>query len=289
MTSLDAWIAKARAVPIEAEIERRGIKLNGNKIERCGPCPVCGGNDRFSINIKKGVWNCRGCAVGGDTIELVKHLDSVDFITACTTLTGEPPPPKKKANGHANDSSKKVVVATFEYQDQNGNVVFAVDRIQFQRSDGVYVLKDGKPDKVFRRRRPDPDHPGQWIHNVSGVPVVPYRLPETIEAVAAGHPILIIEGEAKSDLLASWNIAATTNAGGAKKWKPEHSEFLRGADIVLVPDNDNVGWQHINAVGASLVGIAKRVRVLMLPDLAPKKGTSLIGLAPAARVNSSTL
>jgi hypothetical protein len=81
---------------------------------------------------------------------------------------------------------------------------------------------------------------------------------------------LIVEGEAKADLLSSWNIAATCNAGGAKKWKSEHSEFQRGADVVLVPDNDNVGWEHINAVGAALVGIAKRLRVLVLPGLAPK-------------------
>ena len=115
------------------------------------------------------------------------------------------------------------------------------------------------------QRRPDPDHPGEWLWNVDGVPVVPYRLPQLIEAIAAGHPVLIVEGERKADLLWSWNIAATCNAGGAKKWKPEHAEFLRGADVVLVPDNDDVGWEHINEVGASLVGIAKRIRVLVLP------------------------
>jgi phage/plasmid primase-like uncharacterized protein len=83
----DAWIVRARNVPIESEIERRGIKLNG-KNERAGPCPKCGGDDRFSINVKKGVWNCRGCGVGGDVIDLVQWLDGVDFIPAATTLAG---------------------------------------------------------------------------------------------------------------------------------------------------------------------------------------------------------
>ena len=72
--AFDNWSAKARAVRIEDEIVRRGIKLRG-KIERVGPCPKCGGNDRFSINTKKGVWNCRQCGVGGDVIKLVEHLD----------------------------------------------------------------------------------------------------------------------------------------------------------------------------------------------------------------------
>ena len=71
--AFDNWSAKARAVRIEDEIVRRGIKLRG-KIERVGPCPKCGGEDRFSINTKKGVWNCRQCGVGGDVIKLVEHL-----------------------------------------------------------------------------------------------------------------------------------------------------------------------------------------------------------------------
>jgi Protein of unknown function (DUF3631)/CHC2 zinc finger len=265
------WVRRARAVSLETEIERRGFKLRREGLERVGACPKCGGDDRFAINTKKQVFNCRGCSAKGDVIELVQVLDGVDFNTACTTLAG--PPPKKangKTNGKDSDASKKVVVNTFEYQDENGAIAFAVDRIQFQKPDGSYACKDGKPDKVFRQRRPDPDRPGQWIHNKEGAAVVPYRLPEVLEAIAAGLPVLVVEGEAKADLLASWNIAATCCAGGANKWKPEHSEFLRGADVVLLPDNDGVGWEHANVVGSSLSGIAKRIRVVALAHAKPK-------------------
>ena len=82
-------IAQARAVPIERELERRGIRLRG-RVDRCGPCPVCGGADRFSVNVKKQVWNCRGCGLGGDVIALVKHLDRTDFVAAVQILVGEP-------------------------------------------------------------------------------------------------------------------------------------------------------------------------------------------------------
>ena len=268
--AFDNWSTKARAVRVEDETARRGIKLRG-KVERVGPCPVCGGEDRFSINTKKNLWNCRQCGVGGDVIALVEHLDSVDFIGACTTLTGEPAP---KANGRGNASkvtAKKIVTAMFEYCDGKGNIVYVIERVEHQNADGTFVLTaDGKRKKAFRQRRPDPEHPGEWLWNVDGVPVVPYRLPQLIEAIAAGHPVLIVEGEPKADLLSSWNTVATCNAGGAKKWKPEHSAFLKDADVVLVPDNDDIGWQHANVVGASLVGIAKRIRVLVLPGLQPK-------------------
>jgi hypothetical protein len=73
---------------IEEEIVRRQIRLSDRGAERCGPCPICGGRDRFSINIPKQLWNCRGCARGGDAIDLVRHLDGVDFKTACDTLGG---------------------------------------------------------------------------------------------------------------------------------------------------------------------------------------------------------
>jgi phage/plasmid primase-like uncharacterized protein len=59
-TAIESLAAEARSVPIEGELARRGNHPKG-RIERCGPCPKCGGNDRFSINTLKGVWNCRNC------------------------------------------------------------------------------------------------------------------------------------------------------------------------------------------------------------------------------------
>ena len=86
-----AWIDRARAVPIEDEIARRGIQLKGRGRERYGPCPRCGGVDRFSINTAKQVWNCRGFG-GGDVIDLLLHLDDCDFNTAVAVLLGETSP-----------------------------------------------------------------------------------------------------------------------------------------------------------------------------------------------------
>jgi phage/plasmid primase-like uncharacterized protein len=80
------WIARARAVRIEDEIAARGIQLNGRGPERYGPCPNCGGTDRFAINISKQVWICRRCQRGGAVISLVQHLDACTFDGAVATL-----------------------------------------------------------------------------------------------------------------------------------------------------------------------------------------------------------
>jgi RecA-family ATPase len=266
----DQWVEQARAVHIEDELARRGIKLNGkvDKVERAGPCPRCGGDDRFSINTKKQVFNCRQCGGRGDVIDLVRWLDGVEFIEACTTLAG--PSPAINGKGAA-APPRKTLVGKWTYCDESGTVLLKVGRFEYQNPDGSFVLKDGKRKKKFEQKRPDPDHPGKWINNADGVRVVPYKLPELIEAIANGHSIAIVEGEAKADLLWSWNVPATCNVGGAKHWKPEHAAFLKDADVVLVPDNDAVGWEHMNIVGQSLQGIAKSVRVLELPGLGPKQ------------------
>ena len=48
----DNWVDKALRFAYEDEIVRRNIKLKG-MIERFGPCPRCGGNDRFAISTSK--------------------------------------------------------------------------------------------------------------------------------------------------------------------------------------------------------------------------------------------
>lgn len=85
-----AQIEIAKAVRIEAELERRGFRFGGRGAERAGPCPICGGTDRFSINVSKGIWNCRGCGKGGDVIALVQHVDGCSFADAIKVLAANP-------------------------------------------------------------------------------------------------------------------------------------------------------------------------------------------------------
>jgi hypothetical protein len=82
-------ITRARAVSIRSELQRRGIKLpKCAGAERSGPCPVCGGDDRFWVNTRRNIWGCRGCGKSAeDIIALVRHLDGVEFHAALATLT----------------------------------------------------------------------------------------------------------------------------------------------------------------------------------------------------------
>lgn len=59
--------------------------------EYAGPCPFCGGADRFHVTPAAGKWYCRQCAArGGDAIDYVMRRRNLTFQEAITYLTGQP-------------------------------------------------------------------------------------------------------------------------------------------------------------------------------------------------------
>ena len=88
---MSAAVDIARSVPIETELARRGHRLKRVGRDLVGPCPACGGTDRFAVTPAKRLWCCRHCAKGGDVIALVQHLDGGEFLDAVQTLGGERP------------------------------------------------------------------------------------------------------------------------------------------------------------------------------------------------------
>ena len=119
---LDLFVTEARAVSFESACDRVGIpqSLRG-KPEHQGPCPRCGGNDRFAVNRKKGVWNCRGCGAGGrDGIGLaahVKHLDvnrRVDFLEACSIVLNQTVPSEGERESDEDRAARLARIAESE-------------------------------------------------------------------------------------------------------------------------------------------------------------------------------
>lgn len=88
-----AWVERARAADILATANALGARLKrAGAAENVGPCPLCGGTDRFAVNSKQRVFVCRGSGAGGDVIALAMHVKACEFIPACETILGEPPP-----------------------------------------------------------------------------------------------------------------------------------------------------------------------------------------------------
>jgi hypothetical protein len=165
-------------------------------------------------------------------------------------------PARERSNGAASHDGPRRVVATYDYVDEHGELMFQVVRYE---------------PKTFRQRRKA--RPGDdldkirdgWVWGVKDARRVIYRLPDVLEALASERTIFIAEGEKDVDALWRIGVPATCNVAGAKKWRPEDSAFLKDADVVIVPDGDEPGRDHERLVSASLDGIARRVRVVNLP------------------------
>jgi hypothetical protein len=233
-----------------------------------------GSHGSLSIDFENGQFYDHEHNVGGGVLDLIGHRTGCDHSGAMSWLRAQGLLDESPSQANGKDRTgdpKKIVAAEYIYENLNGTVVSAVERVEYQDANGAVLAKDGKAKKSFRQKRPDPGRPGKWIWNIDGVPVIPYRLPELTEAIAADHPIMVVEGEKCADALWNIGIPATTNAMGAGKWRPELNKYFVGADTILLPDNDSAGYSHIQDVGASLSGVAKRLRVLLLPSL-PVKG-----------------
>lgn len=167
----------------------------------------------------------------------------------------KPTPKREESTTPASNPQAWPVTKTYPYTDADGVLLFEVLRKEAPDGSG----------KVFTQRQPD----GTW--GLKGLTARPlYRLPAVVTAVQDGQPILLVEGEKDVETAESLGWVATTNVGGASGWKPEHVAALENADVVLLPDNDEPGRKWAQTVADSIVGTAKRVRIVALPRVDAK-------------------
>lgn len=223
------------------------IKRLGQKSEYQAKCPFHDDtNPSLNVNAETGEYFCHGCNRKGNIFHFYAKLNSLD------TQRDFP----KILKGIAGDFGIELehvqlrFVKAYDYTDTTGKLLFQVCRYE---------------PKTFKQRIPDGK--GGWKYSLNGTVPVLYRLPQITKA----QEVLIVEGEKDVESVEALGLAATTSPMGAKKWRPEYSEYLKSKDVVLIPDNDTEGREHMTRVGASLKGIVKSLKWLELPDL-PSKG-----------------
>ena len=159
----------------------------------------------------------------------------------------------EKSNGFQPKSQTKKIVATYDYTDENGNLLFQSIRYE---------------PKGFTQRKAMGN--GGFDYNLNGTRRVLYRLPEVLTA----KMVFIAEGEKDVETLRKQGYVATCNPAGALKWRDEYNEALRDKKVVILPDNDETGRKHALQVANSLYGTAKEILILDLPNLNPKGDVS---------------
>ena len=227
--------------PVDLVLSRLGLnkvkKVSGGYMARC---PVHDDkNPSLSITEGNDGRVLLKCFAGCSTEEIVKALG----LTMADLFPPGSKPQKKKAD----------VLPTYFYTDEKGKIIFGIVRTPQKQFMAVHLDGDG------------------WAYGMGGANPTIYNLPKVIDAVNKGELVFVVEGEKDADNMAKVGLTATTNPFGAGKWHAEYSNYLKNADVVIIPDNDEVGRRHAEQVARSLIGKAKRIRLLELPNL-PEKG-----------------
>jgi hypothetical protein len=242
----------AQKIDFDGLMEPVALRLLGEPNQKHGNEWRYGNRGSLSIDLTNGRWFDHEADKGGGVFDLIRrqgHEQPVAWLRREGLMASQP---------HVVARTEPRIVKTYDYRDERGVQLFQVVRFE---------------PKDFRQRCPDGN--GGWIWSLGDTRRVPYLLPELVKAVAAGETIYIPEGEKDTDNLRAIGLAATTNPGGIKKWRDEYSEYLHGADVVVLPDNHSEGREHGEQVVASLRGLTRRIRVLDIgkhwPDC-PEKG-----------------
>lgn len=208
-----------------------------------------GNHGSMSVDLACGTWFDHEATQGGGVLDLIVHRgEAKDRAHAARWMEArglvQPAAPLRPAR----------MVKTYDYTSADGEILFQVCRMEPKR---------------FMQRRPDG---AGWSWSVKGIEQVPYRLPAMLADPAA--TVYVVEGEKDADNLAALGLVATTNAGGAGKFRDELVRHFKGRRVVILPDNDNAGRNHAQIVVGKLRNVAADVRTVDLPGLADKGDVS---------------
>ena len=174
----------------------------------------------MTVNVKNGLFNCHACDAKGDFIDFYCRKTGRSFSDAVNDLGQQAgiQPVKPK------------IVKTYDYLGMDGELV--CQTVRFEPKD-------------FRQRT---KKNGQWVWSLKGVETVLYNLP----GIAQSDRVLVMEGEKDCDTAVSLGYDATTSPMGAGKWRDRYSKTLYGKEVILIPDADPVGIEHMKVVGRQL-------------------------------------
>lgn len=149
-------------------------------------------------------------------------------------------------------TKKKKIVEIYDYKDQNNKYLYSKIRFekdQNDRKEMLYGVLDSENDWF------------QYGLKSVGKHKVLYNLPEIKQAAAQKQTIYYVEGEKDVETLRGLGLIATT-AGSSGDWRRSFSKYFSGADVVLLPDNDEAGERLTTKIINDLIGVANSLKVV---------------------------
>ena len=236
-----------RKRPLDKVLEcLNGVRPVGDGyVARC-PHPGHGkgrGDVNASLSIKEGDDGhvLLRCHAGCSTDEVV------EFLGFSMADLFDQPYGRGSKNGKNNKRDDKPS-AVWEIKDRDGEV--QAEHVRFDEP-------GGKKKCLWKL-------PGAKGYGLNGrqLATIPLYRTELVGDWPENMPVVITEGEKAADALAQLHPAVLGTVTGAGATPGEEAlEPLRGRRVVLWPDADEPGHEHMQRIGKALQGIAKEVRV----------------------------
>lgn len=182
---------------------------------------------------------------------------------------------------------EKDIEAIYKFYDENGDLAYEKIRKKGKKFlhrryiDGeiVWGMEEGIYTETFPGSKSwsIKERPGAKKAYYPGQEQLLYNLPNVIKGIKEEQTIFITEGEKDSDSLITRGLIATTTSIGAtkgdlgKKWPSRFNSFFKGANVVLLPDNDEPGKRFMEHIAIELKNIANNIKIVELPDLSKKE------------------
>jgi hypothetical protein len=218
----------------------------------------------FKLNLSSGKWaDFSTGESGGDPVSFVAAQEGISQGEAAKRIADElrlsrPAPLPRKSKELPACPTDGFPTYSYTYFNADGTQAYMVGR--WEKAGYRKSIRPGYIDEM------DNFHKGL----PNGATPIPYNLPAVLES----DFVVVVEGENKVSALLALGICATCNTGGAGKWRGEYAAYFKGKAVFVLPDNDNPGKNHAEAVAASLAPVAASVKIVELPGL-PDKGDIL--------------
>jgi len=259
------------------DISRRNRELLKGELEAAGTTFTTGGSIRCpfhddhkpsgGIYQRDGIWRfkCQACGVSGDVFDIRakrtnRPLAEV-LLEAIRETQGENRPAGKRSNGYQAGTGQDRIFKDLDALRAAlpGQIILEhhYDNPSTGQTELLVFRCETVEGKVYR-----PAHPvkGGFVIGASAKPWPLYNR----GGIRDNDTLLVCEGEKCCDILIAYGIAAATNAFGAGK--AEHADWapLTGKNVVLWPDNDTAGQNHMRQVATILETLDPKPRISWL-------------------------
>ncbi len=216
-------------------------------------CPLCNSgtgshhSGAFTVYPDTNSYHCFACNANGDIFNLYGEVNHIsDFTIIANELLKKYNLPSSNYRNTPSNSNSLLQLRSHVYMNMNH------DKIAVKT---IYKKPDGS--KTARWERYEGN---TLVKNLNGLQMPLYHVYNLTDNT---KPVFIVEGEKDVETMENLGYIATTSPNGAgSKWKENYTECINGFDVIILADNDEVGFNHATNIAENIIQTARSVKLV---------------------------